>query len=368
MSIRAPRSHFFNTENESIRAPLADGWTFLDEGPIVCRPWRVMVFNTTLADFAGTPASLADLAFADENGEQLPHAGDLGALLGLLTTLPSDVRANMKKGAPTLAATFQNEHGNNMLKTQLVLEPLRSPLEPFAIVGLRLFVLLFDHKGRFPTLTSGLWQRVMTSNDLRRKREAVKARPPPVNSDPAVAVRYVFSMATLGKTWKNVLGNNINGTKRTLQDWVANHPTSVTNEAFNEAVVIERNELYIHRLSPEWLLRFCPETLLMRAPMETSAAQLNTETYFKTGDTTFTFPDSEGVLLFAGDCGALRAPFPIKLANDLLRAHELVGGAGQSYHGSSPAEGGSMRTTMRTTRKRSRDLEEYSSSSDESEE
>ena len=200
MSIRAPRSHFFNTENESIRAPLADGWTFLDEGPIVCRPWRVMVFNTTLADFAGTPASLADLAFADENGEQLPHAGDLGALLGLLTTLPSDVRANMKKGAPTLAATFQNEHGNNMLKTQLVLEPLRSPLEPFAIVGLRLFVLLFDHKGRFPTLTSGLWQRVMTSNDLRRKREAVKARPPPVNSDPAVAVRYVFSMATLGKT------------------------------------------------------------------------------------------------------------------------------------------------------------------------
>ena len=92
-------------------------------------------------------------------------------------------------------------------------------------MGLRLFVLLFDHKGRFPTLTSGLWQRVMTSNDLRgsESRESTTAGQLRSSCGSALCIQY-------GNTGKDleVLGNNINGTKWTLQDWVANHPTSVT--------------------------------------------------------------------------------------------------------------------------------------------
>ena len=39
----------------------------------------------------------------------------------------------------------------------------------------------------------------MTANDARRKKEMTRVRPPPVNEDPAAAVRHVAGMSTLGK-------------------------------------------------------------------------------------------------------------------------------------------------------------------------
>ena len=73
------------------------------------------------------------------------------------------------------------------------------PFEPCLVVGLRLHILLFDHHGAFPTLSSNLWHHVMTANDARRKKEMTRVRPPPVNEDPAAAVRHVAGMSTLGK-------------------------------------------------------------------------------------------------------------------------------------------------------------------------
>ena len=73
------------------------------------------------------------------------------------------------------------------------------PFEPCLVVGLRLHILLFDHHGAFPTLSSNLWHHVMTANDARRKKEMTRVRPPPVNEDPAAAVRHVAGVSTLGK-------------------------------------------------------------------------------------------------------------------------------------------------------------------------
>ena len=91
MSVPAPPTRFFDTNNASITPPLDDGWAHLQEGSI-CRPWMVQVFNLRLSDFVAAPTSLADLAFADHAGIPIENAGDLGAIVGLLTTLPSEVR------------------------------------------------------------------------------------------------------------------------------------------------------------------------------------------------------------------------------------------------------------------------------------
>lgn len=135
MSVCAPRTTLFTKENESINPGLGDGWTYL-QAPVVCRPWRVHVFTLRVSDFAGCPSALCDLAVIDASGEQIENATQIGALLGLLTTLPAEVRAHPGKGAPSVTATFQ-ENGRSMQKTQLVLEPLRcaprttvSPLPP----------------------------------------------------------------------------------------------------------------------------------------------------------------------------------------------------------------------------------------------
>ena len=312
-----------------------------------------MVFNLSLSDFAGCPGSLADLAFASPHGEPLPHAEGLGQLLGLMTTLPSEVKANDRKNAPTIAPTFkEHETSKAQQKVQLVLEPLRSPFEPFHVVGLRLHVLLFDHHGVFPTLTSNLWQQTIATNQARRAKET--ARQPPAVGDPALASRNVTSMATLGKMWRQVVGNAVNGTKRTLKEWVRLHEGSVANVTFLEAVLTYRTELFLHRLSPEWILRLGSDALLLRTPMETSARQLDKGAYFTKESVTYTFPNPEDCLVYAGTTGALHARWPTKLANEILRAHEEYGGAGQSFHGTVHSE----HAPVRPTRKRSRDLPE----------
>lgn len=293
-----------------------------------------MVLNLSLSDFAGCPGSLADLAYADASGEPLPHAEALGQLLGLLTTQPSEVKVGKGKSAAALTSTFTEEGACAQQKMQLIIEPLRSPLSLF-IVGLRLHVLLF-HAGRdsFPTLTSSLWQKVITANKGRRAREVARQRPPPVNLDPAAASRYVTNMATIGKMWRRIIGDDINGSRLPLQQWVNVHPGCVANVSFEEAVVLLRRELYVHRLSPEWLLRLSPHTLLLRAPMETSVEQLDKERYFGKGSVSYSFPNPSDCLVFAGTTGgAFHARFPAKLCAELQHAHEEFGGAGQSFHG-----------------------------------
>ena len=213
MSVLAPPA-LFTSDTKSITPPLDDTWAYLEDPH--CRPWMAMVLNLNLGDFAGAPGSLADLAYADASGEPLPHAEALGQLLGLMTTLPSELKVGKGKNPVALSPTFkETEEGRRELKTQLVLEPLRSPFEPFHIVGLRLHVLLF-HIGResFPTLTSSLWNLVIRSNEARRAREAARSRSPPINPEPAMASRYVCNVASVGKMWKSLLGDSINGTKR----------------------------------------------------------------------------------------------------------------------------------------------------------
>ena len=87
--------------------------------------------------------------------------------------------------------------------------------------------MLFDNLQPFPFLTSSIWRRVIDSNNARKKREALKARPVPVNPDPAAGAKYVASMATLGKCWRRVLGDGITGARKTVEDWVAAHRSSV---------------------------------------------------------------------------------------------------------------------------------------------
>ena len=90
MSVLAPPP-LYTRENTNLLAPLGDGWEWTTK--VSCRPWRALVFNIRLSDFCATPDSLADLAFADQFGLPIPNAGDLGALLGLLVTLPGEVKA-----------------------------------------------------------------------------------------------------------------------------------------------------------------------------------------------------------------------------------------------------------------------------------
>ena len=364
MSVRAPAGVFISG-NVSFTQPLADGWSYMEKNT-TCRPWRSMIFNLALSDFAGCPGSLADLAFADASGEPIPHASDLGALIGLLTTLPGDVVVGRGKSAAAMTATFKEVEGApSMLKVQLLLEPLRSPVEPFFILGLRLHVLLFDHHGSFPTLTSLLWNRVITANEARRRKELAKSRPPPINPDPALASRLVTSMPTMGKIWYNVLGDGITGMRCTVKEFVSKSRSSVTNVGFNEGVVICRTELFLHRLSPEALLQLSPETLLMRTPLEVSAQQLEKRNYVDKQASSYTLPDPSDVLVFAGTTNAMRSPFPPKLANELMRAMEEFGGAGQSFQGTSYLAVGVP--VKATGKRKSRDLDAESSSEEESE-
>ena len=76
MSVLAPPP-LFTRENTNLLAPLGDGWEWTTK--VSCRPWRVLIFNLRLSDFCATPDSLADLAFADQFGNPIPNAGDLGA-------------------------------------------------------------------------------------------------------------------------------------------------------------------------------------------------------------------------------------------------------------------------------------------------
>ena len=181
----------------------------------------------------------------------------------------------------------------------------------------------------------------MASNEARRKKEMARAHPPPVSQDPAVASRYLTSMAAVAKMWDKVLGDNITGTRCSVKDWAARHNGSVSNVGFGEAVVTLRTQLYCHRLSPEWILRLSPETLRLRAPMETAVDQLSLENYIKADSESYMFPNTADCLVFAGTDSAFRAPLPVKLANELMRAHEALGnaGAGQSFHGSRLSEG-----------------------------
>lgn len=293
----------------------------------------VQVLNLRLSDFVAAPTSLADLAFADHAGNPIENAGDLGAIVGLLTTLPSEVRMTPAKGSPAVPATFKSGK-HSYQRTQLVLEPLRSPLEPFHVVGLRIHCLLYDNLQPFPFLTSSIWRRIIDSNNARKKREALKARPVPVNPDPAAGAKYVASMATLGKSWRRVLGDGITGARKTVEDWVAAHRSSVANVAFEEAIVMEKMQLRIHRLSPEWLLRFSSETLLLRCPHEASTEHLRTDSYFKPFCQSYTFPNPADCYVYAGDSNAFHAPLPVALANALMRGMEELGGGGMSYQGS----------------------------------
>ena len=354
MSVAAPPP-LFERDNTNLIPPLGDGWEHATN--LECRPWRVLVFNLALSDFCGTPDCLADLAYADCFGERIRNAGDVGAILGLLVTLPGEVKARPGRDAPSLSATFKEcNDAVPMLKTQLVLEVLRSPLEPFTLVGLRIHVLLYDHardSHRFPTLTSAIWQAVLDQNDARRRKAAkARARPPPVSEDPALASRSVASMATLGKIWKGVLQNEVTATQRTLAQWTSKSAASVSNVGFRDAVYTQYKQLWFHYLSPEMLLRLSPETLLLRAPIETAAEQLDVSNYFDEGAETYRFPTGE-VFIFAGDMQCLHSPFPRRLSNEIMQAHEEYGGAGQSFSGSAHTSSGA---SVRFNRKRNRDL------------
>ena len=355
MSTRAPPP-LFTSDNFSLTPPLADGWAMVEHPS--CRPWRAMVFNLRLDDFRSpAPACLADLAVAGADGGPLPHATDVGALVGLLVTLPSESKTY--PGSKTeMKATFREHDGaREMQKVQLVLEPLRSPVEPCHIVGLRLHLLLFDHFGKFPTLTSSIFSCAMATNDARRKKALTRGRALPVNEDPAMALRDVASIATLGKVWKGALGEETTGTKTTLEDWVSRHGGSVTNMGLHEATVVQYTQLFLHRLAPEHLLRFGADALKMRAPVETSGVQLDVDSYYLKGATTFNFPGS--VYLYAGDVGALHAPLPTSLTIAMQRAREALGAgdSGEALEGTS----GSVRL------KRSRDLSSADYASSESE-
>ena len=171
-----------------------------------------------------------------------------------------------------------------------------------------------------------------------------------------MAMRDVASIATLGKVWKGVLGEEVTGTKTTLDDWVSKHGGSVVNTGLYDATIVQYNQLSLHRLAPEWLLRFSPEALKMRTPVETSGLQLDTESYYLRGATTYNFPGS--VFLFAGDVGAFHAPLPTSLTIAMQRAREALGGdAGEALEGSSGRAG----------LKRSRDLSSADYASSESE-
>ena len=69
---------------------------------------------------------------------------------------------------------------------------------------------------------------------------------------PSGVMRDVASIATLGKVWKGVLGEEVTGTKTTLDDWVARHGGSVTNVGLHDATVVQYTQLFLHRLAPEW--------------------------------------------------------------------------------------------------------------------
>ena len=160
-----------------------------------------------------------------------------------------------------------------------------------------------------------------------------------------MASRDVASTATLGRVWKGVLGEEGTGTKTTLDEWVSRHGGSVTNVALYDATTVKQTQLTLHRLAPEWLLRFGPETLKMRAPVETSGVQLDVDSYCMKGSFSYNFPKS--VYVFAGDVGVLHAKFPTHLTVEMQKANEaLGGGAGQSLEGTSGKVG----------LKRSRDL------------
>ena len=114
MSTRAPPP-LFTSDNFSLTPPLADGWTEVDHPS--CRPWRAMVFNLRLDDFTSpAPSCLADLAVASADGAPLPHATDLGALVGLLVTLPGEVKAHIGKNAPEMGVTFKEREGTRAVQ------------------------------------------------------------------------------------------------------------------------------------------------------------------------------------------------------------------------------------------------------------
>ena len=146
------------------------------------------------------------------------------------------------------------------------------------------------------------------------------------------------------------------------------HQGCVTNVTFGEAVVTLRMELFVHRLSPEWLLRLGPHALLMRAPMETSVDQLDKERYFQKGSVSYSFPNPSDCLVFAGTTGgAFHARFPVKLCAELQHAHEAFGGAGQSFHGTRLTDDLPAAPLRKRRRNADLDVDVESEESDESE-
>ena len=149
------------------------------------------------------------LAYAIQTAS-LEDARDLGRCRDAAHA-PSETKLSPSKGSPTVSNTFK-QRDRKLQKTQLVLEPLRSPFEPYHVVGLRLHVFLYEAvtpEGVFPFLTSNTWMRLIAQNSAQKLKEAQKTRPPPTNQDPAAAWRHVASVATLGKCWYNVLRDAI---------------------------------------------------------------------------------------------------------------------------------------------------------------
>ena len=92
---------------------------------------------------------------------------------------------------------------------------------------------------------------------------------------------------------------------------------------------------------------------MLRAPLETNAEQLDPARYYDKTATSYTFPNPADCLVFAGTTGALHARWPSKLANEIMRAMEELGGAGLSFRAASTPRD---EIPGRVNRKRNRDL------------
>ena len=81
--------------------------------------------------------------------------------------------------------------------------------------------------------------------------------------------------------------------------------------------------------------------------------QIDPDRYYDKQEQTYGFPNPSDCLVYAGTTGAMKARFPAKLANALMKTAEELGGAGMSY---ATAIAPRDETPRRISRKRHRDL------------